>query len=158
MENYFSISQGWTGEFKPPISYRVREYFVTFIVSNVLEKKKLIVGWKWHINLTVYFVSEGKLGLPTDIAFAKTPRTISAETTKIYEALIPVKTILQSDNPALKTIELMYEAITIFFTTTYKKITKEYMEMIWKEIDLRYLLSLPYPSPLEEQKYVGDDI
>jgi hypothetical protein len=158
MKTFFSISQAWNGGFKPPISYKVREYFVAFIVSNILEKEKLIIGGKWHFNLTVYFVAEGRLGLPTNVVFAKTPKTISAESIKLYEALIPVKPIQQSDNPALKTIELMYEAISLFFTTVYKTITKEYMEMLWKEVDLDYLLSLPYPAPAEEQHYVGDDM
>lgn len=158
MENYFSISQACTTKFRPPVSYRVREYFVNFLVDNLLKEKKLIIGGKWHINLTIYFVGEGKLGLPKNIVIGKSPRTVSAEMTKLYEALIPVKLIQESDRPFLKTIELMYEALTVFFTATYKKITKEFMDELWKQVDLNYLLSLPYPAPMEDQKYVGDVI
>ena len=80
----------------------------------------------------------------------------SLEEIKIYEVLLPLVCIQEAENPLLKTIELMYEAIKIFFTTTYKKITPELMDELWKDVDLNYLLSLPYPASLAEQKYADD--
>ena len=158
MENYFLISQAYTTKYRPPISYKLREYFVNFLTDSLFKKKKIIIGGKWHINLAIYFVGEGRLGLPKNIVMAKNPRTVSAEMTKLYEILVPVKPIQESERPFLKTIELMYEALTVFFTTTYKKVTKEFMDELWNQVDIDYLLSLPYPAPLEDQKYVGDVI
>jgi hypothetical protein len=52
----------------------------------------------------------------------------------------------------------MYESISIFFTTTYKKITKDLMNELWEDVNIHYLLSLPYPAALIEQKYLEDTI
>src|SRR5690606_14590151 len=151
MDN-FSISQAYTTKYRPPISYKVREYFVDFLTDNLFTQKKIIISRRWHIKLGIYF------DYSPQILMAKKPTTITSESTKLYEILIPVKPIQESEAPFLKTIELMYEAITVFFTTTYKKVTKEFMDELWKQVDLNYLLSLPYPAPLEDQKYVGDVI
>jgi hypothetical protein len=50
----------------------------------------------------------------------------------------------------------MYEAIAIFLTSTYKKVTSEFMNELCNNVDLEYLLSLPYPAPFKEQKYLSD--
>jgi hypothetical protein len=158
MVGYFSISQGYTTNYRPPISCKIREYFEQFISENILQRKKIITGGKWHINLTIYFVGEGRLGLPKVIKMDKSPRVIRDESIKLYEIFVPVRPIQESDDPLLKTIELMYEAITIFFTTTYRKITNEFMTDLWRKVDLKYLFSLPYPAPMKDQKYSGDVI
>lgn len=51
----------------------------------------------------------------------------------------------------------MYEAIKLFFTRTYKKISPEFMDELWNQINLDYLLSLSYPAPFAEQRYFLDD-
>ena len=60
------------------------------------------------------------------------------------------------ENPYLKTIELMYDALTIFFTTTYRTVTPQDMQSLWNKIDLDKLLRLLYPASLPDQKYVAD--
>jgi len=65
--------------------------------------------------------------------------------------------IEESDAPLIKTIELIYEAIKVFLVDTYKKITPEFMDMVWESVDVEYLRSLPYPAPFEDQKYVEDE-
>lgn len=156
MDNYFSISQGYTTNYRPPISYKIREYFTEFLIINLLEEKKLILGGKWHVNLTLYFEGEGRYGLPKVIRMDKNPRQISSEKTKLYEIFIPIKPIQESSNPLLTTIEQMYEAMVIFFTTTYKKVSRELMSELWEKVDLNYLLALPYPAAMKDQKYSGD--
>lgn len=52
----------------------------------------------------------------------------------------------------------MFEALTMFFTTVYKKITITEMEDLRNRIDIEYLRDLPYPAPLTEQKYLSDII
>lgn len=157
MKEYFSISQGYT-LYRPPISSKIKEYFVTFITENILKEKKIILGGKWRVDLTISFEGESRLGFPRKTTLDKSPRIVSSEGVKLYWVFVPVKTIQESENPLLKTIELMYEAISIFFTTTYKKVTSDFMNYLWKEVDLNYLLSLPYPAPIEDQKYTGDVI
>lgn len=159
MKSNFKIYQTCTSDIvRPPISSKIREYLEQFLSVNVLEPKKIIVGGKWTIILSMLFVEEGARYTLKDVYMAKGSRTVSAEATKIYEILLPLKCIQESKKPLLKTIELMYEAIKKFITTNYKKVTPELMDELWKKVDLEYLLSLPYPAPLAEQKYVGDKI
>ena len=37
------------------------------------------------------------------------------------------------------------------------KVTLDFMSELQKQIDMNYLLSLPYPAPFEEQKYLLDE-
>jgi len=158
MQSYFIIYQSCTEKERPPISYKIREYFEEFVTENVLKKKKIIIGGRWKIILAIFFSGGGSKVLYKEIGFAKGSRTVSAESVKIYEAFILLKPIKDAPDPLLKTIELIYEAIKVFLTTTYKKVSLELMDALWNEVDLDYLLSLPYPAPLAEQKYVGDRI
>lgn len=80
------------------------------------------------------------------------------ESIKMYEALIPLEILSESDNYLLDVIELIYKCICIFLDTTYKKITMEQMNKLWEQVDLEYLISLPYPAPFNDQKYVGDNL
>jgi hypothetical protein len=157
MSASFNIYQTCTDLIRPPISYKTREYLVKFITEKVLITNKIIINSNWNIIMGMIFLSEGKNYASRDIFFPKGgARTISSERTKLYELIIPLKPILDAENPQLKTIELMYEAMKIFLTRTYKKVTPELMDELWKSIDVAYLLSLPYPAPSAEQKYVGD--
>ena len=51
---------------------------------------------------------------------------------KTYEIMIPEKLIDESENRYERTIELMYEAVSIFLTAVYKKVSKEFMNELWK--------------------------
>lgn len=142
---------------RPPISYKIREYYEKFIIENVLIKKNIITNGKWNIVLNIGFMRKGPKVLFNGIVLGKGTRTISTENIRLYEVLILIEPIQTSSNPLLKTIELMYEAIKLFFISTYRKATPEFMDELWKQVDLNYLLSLPYPAPFEEQKYLNDE-
>ena len=156
MESYFKISQVSAVGDRIPVSFRVREYFEEFSKENILIPKKLIIDSKWNVLLGIIFMSEGKRG-PKGIFMAKGgPRSVSENKVKLYEIIIPIRPIQESERPLLKTIQMIYESLKLFFTRTYKKVTPEFMDELWSKVDLGYLLSLPYPAPLNEQKYVGD--
>ena len=104
----------------------------------------------------MYFIEEGPRYKSDHLFLAKHPRIVSAEKIKIYEILVPLKLLNNMENPYLKTIELMYDALTIFFTTTYRTVTPQDMQSLWNKIDLDKLLRLPYPASLPDQKYVAD--
>ena len=157
MLSKFNIYQSSTEEDRPPISHKVREYLLFFTTKNVLEKKNVLLNAKWNVILSIYFVRKRMYG-PECVFLAKGSRTVSSENTKIFEVIVPVQTIDDSADKHLRTIELMYEAIALYLTTTYKKITKEFMSQLWQEVDLSYLLSLPYPAPFKEQKYLIDEL
>jgi hypothetical protein len=148
MNSDFNIYQTGAEAERPPISFKVREYFEKFIAENVVSKKKIIVGGKWNISLAMHFSVDGPKVFFKGVALAKGARTVTSENVKIYETVILMEPIKESDNAFLKTIELMYEALKLFFTRTYKKITPGYMDELWKKVDVDYLLSLPYPAEL----------
>ena len=104
----------------------------------------------------MYFIEEGPRYKSAHLFLAKHPRIVSAEKIKIYEILVPLKLLNNMENPYLKTIELMYDALTIFFTTTYRTVTPQDMQSLWNKIDLDKLLRLLYPASLPDQKYVAD--
>ena len=142
---------------RPPISFKVVEHIENYINENLLTHKKIIVNGNWEIHFVLTFVQETERYKSDYIFMPSTPPDIvKEEKVKIYEAIIPMKLIDNSSHPYLRTIELIYEAITIFLTRTYKKISQEDMDALWRGIDLEFLLSLPYPAPVAEQKYLAD--
>jgi hypothetical protein len=149
-QSSFSISE------RPPISYKVREYLEDFIYQQVLLEKNIIINSKWNIQLVLAFLPETKRYKSEQISKPQKPIVVSNENIKIFEFLIPMKLIDKSENKYLRTIELMFEAISVFFTSSYKKVSPTEMKHLWTLIDLDYLLKLPYPSPLTEQKYQSD--
>ena len=157
MLSKFNIFQSSTEEDRPPISHKVRDYFVDFISAEVLEKKNILLNAKWNTILSIYFVRKGEYG-PDKVFLAKGSKSISTEHIRIYEVLIPIQVIEAAQDKYLKTIELIFEAIALFMTSTYKKVKKEFMKQLWEKVDIKYLLSLPYPAPFEEQKYLLDEV
>ncbi|RAJ05512.1 hypothetical protein LX64_02672 [Chitinophaga skermanii] len=158
MEKYFSIIQLGRLNLRPEISYKVREYLENFFIKKVFEAKKIIVGGKWMVEFCIHFLPKGPGTLFEDIVLAKGARTVSSDSLKIYECIIPFDFIRDADDPKLETIKLMFRAIKLFVTSTYKKVKPEVIDELWNEIDLNYLLSLPYPAPIDEQKYFVDEI
>lgn len=157
MGSNFKIYQCAIGEARPPISYKICEYFEQFVKENILERKKIIIGGSWNIHLTINFLTTGPKVLFNGVALGNGATTVKSEAVKLYSALILIEPIQEAENPLLKTVELMYEAIKLFFTKTYKKISREFMDELWNQIDVNYLLSLPYPAPFAEQRYFMDD-
>lgn len=158
MKNKFEIIvSSPSREDRPPISYKVREYFEAFIVDNVLKKKGIIVNGNWEIHIVLDFLPETQRYQSDYIYMPDKPTSVvSEEKVKTYTLLIPMKLLKGASQPYLKTIKLIYEALTIFLTRAYKKIALSEMAEVWKSVDLDYLLSLPYPAPLTDQKYLTD--
>ena len=156
MNTCFNIYQVGKLSERPQISYKIREYLSEFVIHNILEKRGIIVGGKWKIVLALHFMPEGKYYTTEELSLAKGYQTVKQDAVKIYTVLVPLKAIGKSDKPLLKIVELMYEAITKYFITNFKSISPEFMELLKTEIDFPYLLSLPYPAPFKDQRYVAD--
>jgi len=158
MEKKFQIIQSSTSEIisRPPISWKVRDYLEDFTIENVLHKKQIIVSFNWTVHLHCIFCSETPRFKYDHIHFFPKPRIVTENMVKIYEIMIPEKLINDSRDKYEKTIELLYAAISIFLTTSYKKISQSQMHDLWQKVDKKYLLSLPYPAPVKDQKYLTD--
>jgi hypothetical protein len=156
-EQYFSIVLSGNIAYRPPISQKVRTYFETFVETHVLVPHKIVIGGKWKIWFHIFFSESGPFVLFNNVALADGgPRTITSDGVKMYTGLILIDDIQTSATPYLTTIEKLYEVITLFFTTHYKKVKPAFMNGLWEKVDLDYLQSLPYPAPYEEQQYFTD--
>lgn len=157
MDSYFNIKLTCNIEDRPPISAKVCEYLEAFVIKNIMEQKKIILGGKWKIFFGILFMSEGPRG-PSDILFAAFPSTISAEETKMYEVVIPLSLFKAEGYTAVGIISTIFRAISIFFTTNYKRTDQSFMIEVKKKLDWDYLLSLPFPAPRDEQRYIEDEL
>ncbi len=92
----------------------------------------------------------------SEIVLGKGFQTVKSEQIKIYDMIVPVKLIVAKGNNLGATLEVLQQALTMFFTETFKQVSLQNMIDCWKEVDLDYLKTLPYPAPIKEQKYVGD--
>src|SRR5687767_15599071 len=84
-------------EKRPPVSYKLREYYASFIEENLLNSERVKINEKWNINFSVLFVEEGPRFTSTEISLAKKPRLIKSENVKLYEVVIPLKKILENN-------------------------------------------------------------
>jgi len=84
------------------------------------------------------------------------PSTVAEEKLTFYPVSINLEDVYKNDTPLENIISLYYQVISLFILSNYKNITREYMLELKKKLDWDYLLSLPYPAPFPEQKYVAD--
>lgn len=158
MEKKFQIIQSTTDNIvnRPPISWKVRDYFEDFILENVCKQKRIIVSSDWIIHLQCSFSPETPRYKEDFIHFFSKPRTVKENMVKVYQIWIPQILIDNAESKYERSFELMYEAISIFLINTYKKISKEFMNSLWGSVDKAYLLSLPYPAQVKDQRYLTD--
>jgi len=153
----FEIWFSSTDAARPAVSFKVREYLASFITDGILREKGLVVTGAWNVVLGMIFLAEGKVYESDKILFIKKdPAIIRSEMVKLYEIIIPLKLIRESDDLLFTTVQLMYEALTIFLTTTFKSIKRDEIDDLWMQVDLDYIFSIEFPAPFNEQKYVGD--
>lgn len=156
MRKYFALEfLGYNGRF-PPVSRKVLEYFECFVETHVLQPKKIVVGTKWGVGVRIHFSDNGPKVLFKDMALVKGWTSGRyADPIKIYTGIILNDMLMVEDSQLYRrTIEVIYQMISLFFTTYYKKVKPEYLRELWSRVDLAYLETLPYPAPLAEQ-YVG---
>src|SRR5690349_16948639 len=109
MKSYFDIWVSGSTLDRPPISSKVREYLVEFVVENVLREKKIILESNWNVVLVMHFLDEGARYTTIDIILGNGgPRTIKSDRIKMYDAILPIKRIRVSPDPYPATIEMMY--------------------------------------------------
>lgn len=140
----------------PPVSYKVREYYIAFLEEHLFRPAGIVLNQPWHIMLSIVFVEEGPGYTSSDIFLAEGARTLNEEKVKIYEMIVPLKLVSAREDILEATVHVLEQSLTIFFTHQYKEVTADLMQELWEKTDLSYLRSLPFPAPVAEQKYVGD--
>jgi hypothetical protein len=102
MESNFHILLSATRKERPPVSYKVREYFEQFVTENILKRKKIIIGGSWTIRLTIYFLTKGPKVRFKGVALSKGATTVTREATKLYGVLILIEPIMKSPRSPVK--------------------------------------------------------
>lgn len=143
-------------ESRPPLSYRVREYYSSLLEDKLFKEKLVVLKDGWCIDLVLMFMEEAPRFKTSEIVLGKGFQSVKSEKIKIYNMIIPLKLIAAKGNSLEATLEVLQQALAMFFTETFKRISLQNMMDCWKDVDLNYLKSLPYPAPIKEQKYVGD--
>jgi hypothetical protein len=75
-----------------------------------------------------------------------------------FPVYIPLEAIYEYDTPVETLIEIYFKVFTEFFTTYYKEVGIEDIRQLKALTDFDYLRGLPFPAPLEEQGYLGDEM
>lgn len=140
----------------PAVSYKLRTYYINHLTEHLFKPAGIVLNQQWQIMLSIIFMEEGPHYTGSEIFLAKGARTVSQEKVKIYEMIVPLKLVSAHNDILEGTIHVLEQALTVFFTHQYKKVTAPLMQSVWDKVDLPYLQSLPFPAPLAEQKYVGD--
>lgn len=155
MTKWFQILLSSTSlEERPPLSEKVRDY-LEFFFSKELQNSKIGKS-QWKSVLSILYVSGGNHKLINTVV-ADASRTITSETTKLYEIHIPLSLINKSEDQHRKSIEVLLDAIFLF-CKRFSKLKDAQIQEISNKVDWAYLLSLPYPAFREEQGYLEDRI
>ncbi len=139
---------------RPKVSYKIREYIEGFFLNVVLREKKIIVNTKWNTLLQMSFFIDAN----EDYIISLPPSTYKNESIKAYPIMISYTSrIDKAKNINVEFAMILYEAVTEFLVTHFKKVSKEELEELKVKLDVNYLSSIIYPAPFNEQRFVGDD-
>lgn len=141
------------------ISTKYISYFEKFIYDEILNKKKIIINSKINIWLSLMFVNRSSSGenFTCEDIDIMPPTYVGSESTRFYPIVIPRSLITKATNPKEVLPETFFKAIKLFFSNAYKKIDVAFIESLWSKLDHNYLRSIPYPAPVSDVFYVGDD-
>jgi hypothetical protein len=93
-----------------------------------------------------------------DYIISLPPSTYKNENIKAYPIMISyTNRIDKAKNINIEFAMILYEAVTVFLVTHFKKVSKEELEELKAKLDIHYLSSIIYPAPFNEQRFVGDD-
>jgi hypothetical protein len=139
---------------RPPYSYKVEEYFEEFVHNHILQPFNVIINGKWKVLLSIMIFKKDD-NSPSGVNIYE-PSVVAEEMIKYYPVAINMEDIYANDEPLETIVSLYFQVISLFVLSNYKEVSRDYMLDLKNKLDWDYLLSLPYPAPFSEQKYVGD--
>lgn len=155
MTKKFLIKKVCSEPDRPPYSYKIDEYFEDFVYTFILHPFNIIIDSDWKILLSVMIFKKDQ-NSPAGVNIFESS-LVEEEKIKYYPVAINMEDIYADNKPVENIISLYFQIISLFFLSNYKNTSKEYMLDLKEKLDWDYLLSLPYPAPFSEQKYVGDE-
>jgi hypothetical protein len=139
---------------KPPYSYKVDEYFEEFVREHIVVPFNIVAEDDWKILLSIMMFKKDEEN-PEGVSIYPA-ETIEEEKIRYYPIAINIEDVYANNTPMENIVGIYYQIISLFFISNYESISEEFMLELKKKLDWDYLLSLPYPVPIDEQKYVGD--
>lgn len=136
---------------KPEVSFKLINYIEEFFIKNVFEPKKIILNAKTNILLQITIFTDHDLTYIKSLPFS----IYKNENIKAFPIMICIKDRISKTNDInVEFAMILYEAITEFLATHFKKVCKEELETLKIKLDINYLSSIIYPAPLIQQNFV----
>jgi len=150
---------------RPRINYRVSEYIFDFINEKLLAPKKVMQKGHYLICLSfsLYnpavhkFYEDNPYNTNiTKLSSCITNRTIKEQ--KYKEVFITGRSVLFTEKITPKEYaSLIYDMYATFLLNQFRKITRQELDSLKKELDYTYIESFEYPASFKDQEYINDD-
>lgn len=136
------------------ISPEVIHYLQCKVIDNIITKHKVSLGNKFTYIFSVYV---------TNSNFPKDQERISifertSGNKKLCGSVVSRDFINEKEELNKEIIQCLLESIKQFFTLKFKTFNQEIFNDFITNIDLNYLLSLPFPTALSEDNIISDTV
>lgn len=136
---------------RPDVSFKVVEYIEEFFIENVFIPKKIVFNTKTNFLLQITIFTDHNLTYIKSLPFS----FYKNENIKAFPIMICIKDrISKSNNKNVEFGLILFEAISEFLVTHYKKITRNELEDLKVNLNLHYISSINYPATQEEQRFI----
>ncbi|KGO78609.1 hypothetical protein Q763_17640 [Flavobacterium beibuense F44-8] len=141
-------------DLRPKVSYKLKEYIEDFFVKALFTEKKIIVNSKFSTLLQVSFFIDKK-----EEYIVCLPCTVYKDMNiKAFPIMVSyIDKFHESKNVNLDFANMLFDVVSEFLLSNYKKIKFEDLKSLREEIDKDYLSKIIYPAPFNEQCFIGDD-
>jgi hypothetical protein len=150
---------------RPRVDYRISEYVFDYINKNILEQNKIMQTGNYKICFSFQFYRKENHTYHNNTIFCTENTKYSFHLLTSTENGIKYKIImvfcysteLTEKITPKKYANIVYDMMGAFFTSKYKKITKEKIDKNRIGMDYNLIESFKFPAPFENQKYLQDN-
>lgn len=140
-------------EKRPPVSHILREYLSAYINNEVFLPYHL--SSKNDIILSIIFAPQADTGDDAEY-WLSNPTVYIKDNVKLYTIYVPFD-ITRYEDKLEAYIEVCLNAVIFFLEKTYKKLKSFDFNALYKNVNMDYVYSIPFPAPFNQQKFIGDD-
>ncbi len=148
----FQLYLSFSKHFYIPVSLEVISYIESKVITEILEKKKIITNSNSTYILSVKVSEKNYPNYPKDITIWDR----KSGDYKLNGAVCSRDNINENEPLNKEIINLVLRCLKLFFEKYFKKVKPEDYEAFLKQIDLNYLYSLPFPSTVPQECFSGD--
>ncbi len=138
----FLLYLSFNKPFYIPISAEAITYIESKVITEILEKKKIIIRSKNIYTFSIRILDKNDPNTPKNIIMMSN----KCGEFKFSHAFCTRDNINENEPLYKEVINLILKCIKLYFEKYYKKVKPEDYEAFLKQLDLNYLYSLPFPS------------